>query len=142
MTNLEIGAFPFIIKKGKLMVMIITNCSGNAWILPKGQPELKLRNPQVALLEAFEEAGVIGNLVISKGPKDFKRKCGGILRIYPLAMHKILHKWPEKKFRKRELVSVKEALSIVTRKEHIDAIKYFSKPEHLKKFSKEKFSSL
>lgn len=136
MIDLEIGAFPFAIIKGKLMVMIITNCSGNAWILPKGQPEPDMRDDQVALLEASEEAGVIGKLIISKGHKDFKRKDGGILRFYPLAIRKILRKWPEEKYRKRKLVSPKEALSLVTRKEHVNAILYFSKPEKLKELAK------
>lgn len=116
--------------------MIITNSSGNAWILPKGQPELDLRNSQVALLEAFEEAGIIANLVISIRHKDFERKSGDILRVYPLEVCKILSKWPEKNYRKRKLVSVKDALSLVTRIEHVNAIKYFSKPENLKKLCK------
>lgn len=140
MTKLELGAFPYMIRKGKLMVMIISNCSGNKWILPKGQPELDLRNSQVALLEAFEEAGVTGNLVFSMKHMDFKRKSGDILRIYPLAIRKVLRKWPEKKIRKRQLVSVKQALSLVTRKEHVNALEYFSKPENFKKLAKEKFN--
>jgi len=47
MTDMEIGAFPFTVKKGKLMIMIITNCSGRAWILPKGQPESDKKDAQV-----------------------------------------------------------------------------------------------
>lgn len=139
MTQLEIGAFPFIMIKGKLMVMLITNMSGNSWILPKGQPEPHLQDPQVALLEAYEEAGVIGTLINTIQHKEFKHKCGTCLRVYPLAIHKILTKWPEKKYRKRQLVSVKEALKLITRKEHTDAIVYFSRSENIKKLLKQKY---
>ena len=136
MIDMEIGAFPFTIKKGKLMVMIITNCSGRAWILPKGQPEADKKDVQVAHLEAFEEAGVVGKQNISRRHKNFKRKGGGFLSVYPLNIRKVLSTWPEKKYRKRALLPVKEALSLVTRKEHVNAITYFSKPENLKELSK------
>lgn len=131
MMDMEIAAFPFIIKKGKLRLMIITTCSGNAWILPKGQPESDMKDAQVALMEASEEAGVVGQLVVPAGYKDFKRKGGGSLRVYPLSIQKILRKWPEKAIRKRQLVSVREALSLVNRKEHVNAINYYTKPDNL-----------
>lgn len=136
MSGMEIGAFPFVIRRGKPLLMIITNRSGKAWILPKGQPEQSLSNAQVALLEASEEAGVVGKLVAPLQHKDFKRRGGGFLRIYPLAISKVLRKWPEQSFRKRELVSVKQALELVTHKEHIEAINYFTRPERLKQLAR------
>lgn len=135
MKDIEIGAFPFVIKQGKLMLIIITNRSGKAWILPKGQRERDISNAQVAIEESVEEAGVVGKLVGTKCYKDFERKGDRLLRVYPLCISKLLRKWPEQHFRKRKLVSVKEALSLVTRKEHVDAIKYFSKPKILKQLS-------
>ncbi len=137
MTDMEIGAFPFTIKKGKLMIMIITNCSGRAWILPKGQPESDKGDAHVAHLEAYEEAGVIGKQSLSRRHRNFKRKDGGFLSVYPLKIRKVLGTWPEKNTRKRALVSVKEALSRVNRREHVDAIIYFSKPENMKRLAKQ-----
>lgn len=137
MTEMEIGAFPFTIKKGKIMVMIITNCSGRSWILPKGQPEADKGNAQVAHLEAFEEAGVIGKQSVSRKHRNFKRKDGGFLSVYPMKIRKVLGTWPEKNVRKRALVSVEEALSRVTRREHVNAITYFSRPENIKRLSKQ-----
>ena len=135
MRDIEIGAFPFIMKQGKPMLVIITNRSGQAWILPKGQREKNISNAQVAIEEAVEEAGVVGNLVDTKCHKDFERKGGHWLRVYPLCISKLLREWPEQHFRKRKLVSVKQALSLVTRKEHVDAIEYFSNPKVLKQLS-------
>ena len=132
----EIGAFPFLIKKEKMQIMIITSTSGKSWILPKGHPEEDLNKPQVAELECYEEAGIKGIIVDTKLRKDFKREEGGILAIYPLFIKKILETWPEQKIRQRRLVSIKEALTLVEKKEHVNAIKYFSSPEIIKKLSK------
>jgi len=107
--------------------MIITSTSGKSWILPKGHPEDELNKPQVALLETYEEAGIRG-VVFRKLAKEFKRKEGGSLLIYPLLIKKILdeNNWPEESSRKRRLVSINKALSLVTKQEHLQAIEYFS----------------
>ena len=123
---IEIGAFPFLEKKGKLYIMLVTNTSGNLWILPKGHPESNLKNAKVAELETFEEAGVKGKVLVKINNREFKRENGGTLLIYPLLIGEILSKWKEESIRKRRLVKVKEALQLVTRKEHLNAIKYFS----------------
>ncbi len=133
----EIGAFPFLLKKGKLQVMIITNTSGKSWILPKGHPENSLNKPQVAELETYEEAGIKGTIVDTKLREEFKREEGGVIIIYPLRIKKILDTWPEQEKRERRLVYIKEALSLVTKKEHCDAIKHFSEPNMIKKLIKE-----
>lgn len=123
---LEIGSFPFLFKKGKMYIMIITSTSGKSWILPKGHPEDNLNNAQVAELETYEEAGIKGVIFDRKFRKELKRKEDSTIIIYPLLIKKILDKWPEDSKRKRRLVTIKEALSLVTNKEHIGAIRYFS----------------
>lgn len=133
---LEIGAFPFLLKKGKIQIIIITSTSGKSWILPKGHPENHLNKSQVAELETYEEAGVKGNIINSKLRKEFKRDEDNMLIIYPLLIKDILDTWPEQDIRERRLVSIKKALNLVTKKEHIKAIKYFSTPEMIKKLTK------
>ena len=132
----DIGAFPFLLKKGKIYIMIVTSTSGKSWILPKGHPEDDLNKSQVAQLEAYEEAGIKGIIIDTKLCKEFKRDEGDTLIIYPLFIKKILEEWPEQELRERRLVTIKEALKLITKKEHIDAIKYFSSPEMIKKLSK------
>ena len=132
----DIGAFPFLLKKGKIYIMIVTSTSGKSWILPKGHPEDDLNKSQVAQLEAYEEAGIKGNIIDTKLSKEFKRDKDDILIIYPLFIKKILDEWPEQEIRERRLVTVKEALKLITKKEHVDAIKYFSTPEMIKKICK------
>jgi len=132
MNRFEIGAFPFLRKKGKMYVMLVTNTSGNLWILPKGHPEDDLKHHKVAELETYEEAGVTGILTKSLNRK-FKNDNGGILLIYPLSIKNTLDEWKEQSKRKRKLVKVKEALQLVTRKEHLNAIKHFSSGNCLQK---------
>ena len=134
--KLEIGSFPFLIKKGKIQIMLITNTSGKGWILPKGHPEDDMNKPQVAELETYEEAGVKGTIIDTKLRKEFEREEGGTLIIYPLLIKKILDSWPEQGKRERSLVTIKEALSLVTKKEHVEAINHFSTLEKIKKLAK------
>lgn len=129
---IEIGAFPFLIKKGKLYIMLVTNTSGDSWILPKGHPEPDLKNARVAELETYEEAGVIGEVLHKSQYQEFKREQGGALLIYPLQIEEILDTWKEASIRKRCLVKVKEALQLVTKKEHLNAIKYFICDKNIK----------
>jgi len=131
----EIGSFPYLIKKGKMYIMLITNKSGKLWILPKGQPEADLKDEQVAELETIEEAGVKGKVLHKSFHSDFKREAGGLLVVYPIYIDKILDEWAESSIRKRRLVDVKEALKIVTRKEHRKAIKYFASKEVSRKLN-------
>ncbi|MCP3849127.1 MAG: NUDIX hydrolase [Gammaproteobacteria bacterium] len=129
----EIGAFPFLIKKEKMQIMIITSTSGKFWMLPKGHPEDDLNNPQVAELETYEEAGIKGIIIDKKMREEFDHEEGGTLLVYPLLIKEVLDEWPEQNVRERRLVTVKEALSLVTKKQHVNAIKYFSSPEIINK---------
>jgi len=133
---LEIGSFPFLYKKRKMYIMIITSISGKSWILPKGQPEDDLNKSQVAVLETYEEAGIKGIICDKKFREEFKRDEDGTIVIYPLLIKKILPSWPEKSKRERRLVTIKEALNLVTKKEHLKAINYFSSADMSSKFSK------
>ena len=127
---LEIGSFPFLIKKGKMYIMLITTKSGKSWILPKGQPESHLPHEKVAALECFEEAGLVGKVLAKKSlHKKFKMNKNDKFLVYPFYIYKILDKWEESSIRKRRLVKVKDALKLVTRKEHRKAIKYFTSKE-------------
>ncbi len=128
MTYKEIGAFAYYIKNKKLMVVLVTNSSGRQWILPKGHIETDLSRKQVALTEAYEEAGIIGNIA-PFGYKEisFKRKERNIcLRVYPVKIKKVLNKWPEWHSRERVVLPAEKAASVVHKKALSSCIKFFS----------------
>lgn len=125
----EIGAFAYSIKSGKVFVVLITSRKGR-WILPKGQPERRLSDKKVALLEAYEEAGVKGKIKKSILRQDIllRRRHGDILlKIYPVKLKRLLGDWPESRFRKRILIRADKAVHKVKNKALRNCIKVMSK---------------
>ena len=59
----EIGVIPYVKKNNTYRYVIVTSRSSRArWIFPKGQPEEDKTDEEVAVNEAFEEAGIIGTI--------------------------------------------------------------------------------
>ena len=92
----------------KHRIVIVTSTTGR-WIIPKGQIEEDLTKREVALNEAWEEAGVKGK--ITGKSKDFSIDHGGLnlWRIYPVKISSLADDWPEKKFRKRRFLTPGDA---------------------------------
>lgn len=61
-TALQIGALPCRMRAGALEVCLITSRGGGRWIIPKGWPEAKLSHAEIAAQEAWEEAGLKGEI--------------------------------------------------------------------------------
>jgi len=113
----EIAAFAYRFKKGNLEIMLVTNRDRSRWILPKGQPEAHLSDEDVALMEAYEESGLIGELDKRYASQEIVMQTSrGIvtMHVYVVRIKKLLSKWPEKSFRKRNLVDIDTAIA------HID----------------------
>ena len=53
----QIGALPYLFRRGHLHLVIVTNSALTRWIIPKGQPEPNMTRQDVAVMEAMEEAG-------------------------------------------------------------------------------------
>lgn len=108
----QIGALPCLFRGGRLHVVIVTNSAQTRWILPKGQPERGMSPQDVAMMEAMEEAGVIGTYLAGlRAP--CRRKGEKTLYVYPLKVTTVLKKWPEMDWRKRAVVPVSKALKMI-----------------------------
>lgn len=111
--DFQVGALPFLFRSGRLHLVIVTNSNQSRWIIPKGQPEANMSRPDVAVMEAMEEAGVIGRcltgLHVSYRHKGEKR-----MYIYPLKVTTVLKKWPEMDWRKRMVLPVQKALNMIS----------------------------
>ncbi|OGV46015.1 MAG: hypothetical protein A2017_22280 [Lentisphaerae bacterium GWF2_44_16] len=113
--NTQSGALPFHISKTEgLRVMLITTRKMNRWIIPKGNIE-KNAPKQSAVNEAYEEAGIKGKIQEKTGSFKYD-KSGEIyeVQVYLFKITKILRKWPEARYRLRRLVSVEQALSLIS----------------------------
>ena len=118
----QIGTLPFFFRKGRLYLVIVTNSAQTRWIIPKGQPEPNMSRQDVAVMEAMEEAGVIGSCLPGLRV-PCRRKGEKTLHIYALKVTTILKKWPEMDWRKREVLPVHKALRMISDPELSQCIK-------------------
>ena len=109
----QIGVLPYFFRGGRLYLVIVTNSAQSRWIIPKGHPETDMSRAEVAVMEAMEEAGVIGSC--QPGLRiPCHRKGEKALYIYPLKVTTVLKKWPEMDWRKREVLPVRKALKMIS----------------------------
>lgn len=105
------GVIP--VYKGK--VVLINARGSNRWIIPKGSIEWELSAQDSAAKEAFEEAGIKGEVSQEEIGTYSYEKLGGRykVRLYFMEVSKLKDKWDEDYFRKRKLVSPKQAIKKV-----------------------------
>jgi 8-oxo-dGTP pyrophosphatase MutT (NUDIX family) len=94
-------------------ICLITSSSGRHWLLPKGHLKRGCKLGETAIQEAWEEAGLIGELVGgSVGHYRFK-KLGREYHVvvFRMKVTKVRRHWPEQKRRRRRWLSPSEALT-------------------------------
>ena len=116
MLQKQYGVLPYLQRSGKIKIILITSRNSNQWIVPKGNRIAQKSKRDSALQEAYEEAGITGQLdqnfkfrlfIISHGVKTD-------LTLYPMRVNKhLIQKWPESHQRKRIEVSCDQAQSLV-----------------------------
>lgn len=105
----QVGALPFLFKNGILHLVLVTSSSGAKWILPKGNLEYGMMREEVALMEAAEEAGVVG-MIEPGGGEGCLMEDGRVLQLFPLRVATLLSIWPERLNRRRVVLPVYRAL--------------------------------
>lgn len=106
--TLRVAACPLIVARGRLRVVLVTGRQYGEWSLPKGREESHLTRRQVAELEAWEEAGVVGQAIGTPSRFTLSRR-GRIERpiiAFAIHVHNLAMEWPEKHQRQRRLVPV------------------------------------
>ena len=117
------GVVPYRRKKGKLQVLLITTRNDN-WGLPKGNLIKKLGARKTALQEAYEEAGIIGE--IEGEGKQFNPSNNETYHFWPMNVEKELNRWPERDSRTRKWVKPSKALQMIKRKAAKKAVQTFA----------------
>ena len=112
----QCAALPFARQDGELRVMLVTSRETRRWVLPKGWMEKRLAPHAQAAREAFEEAGIVGEVerrpigryeYLKRGPRDRVTPCS--VRVFPLRVERLLDEWPERRQRQRRWFSPAEA---------------------------------
>ncbi len=114
------AALPYTVRNGELLVLLVTSRETRRWVIPKGWPKKNLKPCDTAAEEAFEEAGIVGE--VAQNPiRSFvyykrlaankRRRCR--VDVFLLAVHDVLEEWPEKDQRKREWMTPAQAATKV-----------------------------
>jgi 8-oxo-dGTP pyrophosphatase MutT (NUDIX family) len=96
-------------------VCLITSRNGKRWVIPKGCLEPGKTAGEMALQEAWEEAGLLGALEREPVGTYIYEKAGTVCRVTVFLMHvtEAREAWPEKSFRTRRWLSPARAMATV-----------------------------
>lgn len=112
----QVAALCWRLHKGQVQVLLVTSRETGRWVLPKGWPMQGLTAEAAAAREAWEEAGVhgkisaipIGSYCYDKILRD-TRPLGCAVAVYPLRVHSLKPRFPERKQRRRKWFSAEIA---------------------------------
>lgn len=114
----QVGALCFDPTTG--LLLLITSRETRRWVIPKGWPMRKRSLPDSALQEAWEEAGIegeVGKHEIGRYGYDKRRRVRQPLavevRIFPVAVTRLADTYPEASQRERFWCSAAEASGLV-----------------------------
>lgn len=117
----QVGAMPYAIVEGQVVVLLITSRKSGRWIFPKGGLIDSLTPWQSAAQEAFEEAGVSGE--VEREPigsyRAARADAGHTLAqvdLYPLRVTQQHDRWPEMANRHRHWALAGEAKRLLNRR--------------------------
>jgi 8-oxo-dGTP pyrophosphatase MutT (NUDIX family) len=105
---------------GGVEVLLITSRETRRWVIPKGWPIKGLKSPKSAAREAYEEAGVTGEVGKKKlGVYHYdKRLASGRLQhvkvtVFPLHVEAEAQSWPEQREREKLWTDPRDAAARV-----------------------------
>lgn len=111
-------------KAGRVEVLMITSRTTRRWILPKGWQMAGKSAADSALIEAWEEAGVIGSAGDTPvGYYSYPKVLGAgrvqhcRVAVYPVRVEKLAPHFPEKSERRRKWMPAKKAAKLVAEPE-------------------------
>jgi 8-oxo-dGTP pyrophosphatase MutT (NUDIX family) len=93
-------------------VCVVSSRGGKRWVVPKGCLEPGKTAGEIALLEAWEEAGLVGVLHPEPVGSYFYDKAGLTchVTVFLMQVTDALEDWPEKQQRRRSWLSAAQAL--------------------------------
>jgi 8-oxo-dGTP pyrophosphatase MutT (NUDIX family) len=93
-------------------VCLVTSTGGKRWVIPKGCMEPGKTAGEVALQEAWEEAGLVGALEPEPVGSYLYEKYGNLYHVIVFLMHvtEAAEDWPERTMRQRCWLSPTQAL--------------------------------
>ncbi|BAY10541.1 NUDIX hydrolase [Calothrix sp. NIES-2098] len=109
------GVIPYRIQDGKIEVLLITSRDRQNWVIPKGDIPNGMSPPDSAAKEAWEEAGIIGQINTREIGTYRYRKQGKNYRVkmYLLPVEQLSEDYPEAGHRERQWLDVPNAIGLI-----------------------------
>ena len=105
---------------GGLEVLLITSRETKRWVVPRGNPIPGLSPVRSAAQEAYEEAGVVGDVrpePLGRYRYDKRRRDGSLVpaevEMYLMEVESLAEAWPERRMRERRWFGPEEAAEAV-----------------------------
>jgi 8-oxo-dGTP pyrophosphatase MutT (NUDIX family) len=116
----QTGALPWRLRGKKLQLLLVTGRVSKRWTIPKGWPMYGKSLAQAAAQEAFEEAGVEGEVISEAIARFDHTKTHAVagrldvtILVFPLEVRRVLTRWPEQGARERRWLSPAKAAKLV-----------------------------
>jgi 8-oxo-dGTP pyrophosphatase MutT (NUDIX family) len=100
--RLQVGALCWRRAEKGLRILLITSRDTGRWVIPKGWPMRNRTEAEAAAREAWEEAGLRGDILDrSIGVYTYRKVLGPgraiscVVRVYPLEVREMLKQYPE-----------------------------------------------
>src|SRR5205823_375714 len=96
-------------------ICLVTSSSGRRWVIPKGMMEPGKTAGEIALQEAWEEAGLTGMLLQEPAGTYLYDKYGGTchVTVFLMQITEVAEDWPECGLRQRCWVSPAQAVGLI-----------------------------
>jgi 8-oxo-dGTP pyrophosphatase MutT (NUDIX family) len=132
--TIQFAALPWRISEGGTsQVMLVTSRKTRRWVIPKGWPMRERKPAEVASQEAYEEAGLIGQIVGKRPLGSFRygKRIGEEVvlcqvRVFLFQVERQLDDWPEKRERETKWFEASEAARLVDEGGLAEIIERFS----------------
>jgi 8-oxo-dGTP pyrophosphatase MutT (NUDIX family) len=135
MRTKQVAALPFRTTNRELSILLITTRGKRRWSVPKGWPMPRKRARQTAAIEAYEEAGLLGQIsakaigAFKHRKRKGKRKIVCDVKLFPLKVKKQRKRWPERGQRQAVWLPASEAARRVHRPQLRRLIQRFAREQ-------------
>ena len=120
----QFGALCWRMHRGRVEVLLITSRDTGRWVIPKGWPMAGKDAAEAAAQEAWEEAGVSGEVgadAVGFYGYDKTRKTKEalpcVVSVFPLRVEGLAKRFPERKERRRRWFGAEKAAKLVAEPE-------------------------
>jgi 8-oxo-dGTP pyrophosphatase MutT (NUDIX family) len=128
----QVAALPWRQGENGLEILLVTTRTTKRWVIPKGWTMKGKADHEAAATEAYEEAGVQGDVqpapVGSYGYLKLMRNGEAkhiTVQVYAMRVQDVLDDWPEREERERKWVDLAQALAMIGEPELLPVVEAF-----------------